>query len=82
MTKVYNVWGKKVSFMTLKSDAKFEVKLSLENDMKNLANFHRLKNNEFILESKMAKLNKNENSKQPVWLDEVWKLYLTLEINE
>ena len=52
--------------MTLKSDAKFEVKLSLENDMKNLANFHRLKNNEFILESKMAKLNKNENSKQPV----------------
>ena len=31
-----------VSFMTLKSDAKFEEKLTcgLENDMRNLANFH------------------------------------------
>ena len=33
----------KLSFMTLKSDAKFEEKLTcgLENDMKNMANFHR-----------------------------------------
>ena len=44
--KVYNVWLKKnkdkLSFMTLKSDAKFEEKLtySLENDMRNLASFH------------------------------------------
>ena len=31
-----------LSFMTLKSDAKFEEKLTcgLENDMRNLANFH------------------------------------------
>ena len=26
---------------------------------------HRLKNNDFILESKMAELNQNKNSKQP-----------------
>ena len=31
-----------LSFMTLKRDAKFEVKMTccLENDMRNLANFH------------------------------------------
>ena len=59
--------------MTLKSDAKFEVKLTcgLENKMENLANFHRLRNYDFILESKMAKLNENKNSKQPVRLDKV-----------
>ena len=28
-------------------------------------NFHRLKNSDFILESKMAELNQNQNSKQP-----------------
>ena len=32
--------------------------------MRNLANFHRLKNSDFILENKMAELNENENSKQ------------------
>ena len=59
--------------MTLKSDAKFEVKLTcgLENKMENLANFHMLRNYDFILESKMAKLNENKNSKQPVRLDKV-----------
>ena len=33
---------KKLSFMTLKADAKFEEKLTcgLENDMRNMANFH------------------------------------------
>ena len=33
---------KKLSFMTLKGDAKFEEKLTcgLENDMRNFANFH------------------------------------------
>ena len=31
----------------------------------NLANFHRLKNNDFLLENKMAELNQNQNSKQP-----------------
>ena len=41
---------------------------------------HRLKNSNFILESKMAELNKNKN--QPDKPDVVWKLYFTLEINE
>ena len=52
--------------MTLKSDTKFEEKLTcvLENDMRNLANFHWLKNSDFILESKMAELNQIKNSKQ------------------
>ena len=52
--------------MTLESDAKFEEKLTsgLENDMRNLANFHRLKNSDFILESKIVELNQNKNSKQ------------------
>ena len=53
--------------MALKSDAKFERKLTcaFKNDMRNLANFHRLKNNDFILKSKMGELNQNKNSKQP-----------------
>ena len=44
--KVCIVWAKKsteeLSFMTLKSDAKFEEKVTfrLENDMRNLGNFH------------------------------------------
>ena len=38
--------------MALKIDAKFEGKLTCDfkNDMKNLANFHRLKNSDFVLE--------------------------------
>ena len=53
--------------MVLKIDAKFEGKLTrvFKNDMKNLTNFHGLKNSDFILESKMAELNQNKNSKQP-----------------
>ena len=43
---------------------------------------HRLKNSDFILESKKAELNKNKNSKQPDRPDVVWKLYFTFEINE
>ena len=48
----------------------------------NLANFHKLKNKDFILESKMAKLNQNKNWKQLDQPDAVRKLYFTLEINE
>ena len=53
--------------MVLKIDAKFEGKLAFafKNDMNNLENFHRLKNSDFILESKMKELNQNKNSKQP-----------------
>ena len=52
--------------MALRIDAKFEGKLTcaFKNDMKNLANFHRLKNSDFSLESKMVERNKNKNSKQ------------------
>ena len=42
--------------MALKIDAKFEEKLNcaFKNNMDNLANFHKLKNSDFIWESKMA----------------------------
>ena len=53
---------------------------SFQNDMKNLANFHKLKNSHFILESKMAELNHNKNSKQLDQPDALRKLYFTLEI--
>ena len=42
----------------------------------------RLENSDFILESKMAELNWNENSKRPDRPDTVWKHYFTLEINQ
>ena len=53
--------------MALKTDAKFEEKLtcSFKNDMRSFVIFHRLKNSDFILESKMAELNQNQNSKEP-----------------
>ena len=51
--------------MALKVDAKYEEKLTcaFKNDMRNLTNFHKLKNSDFILESKMAELNQNKSSK-------------------
>ena len=65
-------------------DAKCEGKLTctFKNDMRNLANFHRLKNSNFILENKMAELNQNKSSKQADRSDPMWELYFTLEINE
>ena len=50
--------------------------------MRNLANFHRLKNIDYILERKMVELNQNKNSKQLDRSDAVRKLYFTLKINE
>ena len=52
--------------MALNIDENVEGKLTyvFNNDIKNLANFHNLKNSDFILESKMAELNPNKNSKQ------------------
>ena len=49
--------------------------------MRNLANFHKHENSDFILESKMAELNQKKNSKQPDGPDALWKLYFTLKIN-
>ena len=37
---------------------------------------HRLKNSNFISESRMAEQNPNKNSKQPDRTDAVWKLYV------
>ena len=42
--------------------------------------FHRLKNSNFIIGSKMAKLNQNKY--RPDWSDAVWNLCFNLEINE
>ena len=50
--------------MALKIDAKFEGKPTFKIYMRNLANFHRLKNSNFILKSKMVELNQSKNSKQ------------------
>ena len=52
--------------MALKIHAKFEGKLTcaLKNDMRNLVDFHRLINSDFILESKIVELNQNKISKQ------------------
>ena len=65
--------------MATKIDAKFEGKLTctFKNDMKNIANFHRLENSN----KKYAKLNQNKNSKQLDQPDTVRKRF-TLEINE
>ena len=65
--------------MALSIDAKFERKLTcaFQNDM-NSANFRRLKNSDFILESKMAELNQNKLLKQLDRPDTVKKLYFTL----
>ena len=71
--------------MALNADAKFGRKLTsaFKNDMKNLTIFTGWMNNkDFILESKMAELNQNKNSKQPDRPHAVSKLYNTLEINE
>ena len=51
----------------MKIDAKFDGKLTcaFRYDVRALVNFHRLKNSDFILESKMPEINQNKNSKQP-----------------
>ena len=59
-------------------DVKFEGKMTcvFKNDLKNLANFHMLKNSDFILESNMAEIDQNKNPTQPDEPD------MILEINE
>ena len=53
LNKVYTAWAKsteELCLMALKIDKKFEEKLTcaFKNDMRNLANFHRLRNSDFI----------------------------------
>ena len=52
--------------IALKFDAKCKGKLSctFKNDMKNFANFHRLENSDFILDSKMAEIKIKIQNKQ------------------
>ena len=82
LTKVYNVWAKKVQ----RSYVWWHWRL-MQNLKENWLvvwkmTWCRLKNDDFILESKMAELNQNINTKQPDQPDAAWKLYFTLEINE
>ena len=58
--------------MALKIYAKFERKLTWAFKMTWIISqifVHRLKKSDFILTSKIAKLNQNRNSKQPDWPD-------------
>ena len=42
----------------------------------------RLKNGDFVIETKMTATNQNKSSKQPDWPDAMWKFYFTLQINK
>ena len=70
--------------IALTIDSKFEGKLTcvFKNGMRNLANFHKLKDSDFILKIKIAELNQNKISKQPDRSDVVLKICFNLEINE
>ena len=59
--------------IALKIDGKLEGKLTCasKNNLRNLANFHWLKNSSFFLESEIAELNLNKNSKGPDRSDEM-----------
>ena len=87
LTKVYNVWAKKVQgsyawwhwilMQNLKENWFVLFKMTWR--MCQIF-FHRLKNSNFILERKMTELNQNKN--WPDRPDAVWELYFTLKINE
>ena len=53
--------------IAMEIDAKCERKLicTFKNGMRNLANFHWLKNSDFILESKIVELNQNIKADRP-----------------
>ena len=89
LTQVYDVWAKKVqpSYVwwqwRLMQNLKENWLLLSEMKWRMWQIFvHRLKNSVFSLESKMAELNQNKNSKQPDRPDPAWKLYFILELNE
>ena len=72
-------------YIALETDAKFERNwLAISKMTWRISQIfvHKLKNKDFVLESKMAELNKNKNLKQPDQPYAVWKLYFTLEMNE
>ena len=89
LTKVYNVWAKKTYRGTICGHWRLMQNLKENGLVFSKVTWrtwqifaYRLKNADFILESKMVKLNQNQNSKQPDRPDTVWKLYFTLETNE
>ena len=55
---------------------------AFKNDIRNWANFHRLKNSDFISKSKTVELNHNKSSKQLHLPDAERKLCFTMKINE
>ena len=65
--------------MAIKNYAEFKQKLTFRYkiDMRNLTKFDRLRNSNFILESKLVELNQNKNSKKLGRPDAVRKLYLS-----
>ena len=89
LTKVYNVWAKKLQrsyvwwywILMQNLNENWHVLSKMTWRIWHIF-VYRLKNSNFILESKLAELNENKNSKQPDRPDTVWKLYFTLEINE
>ena len=54
--------------MELNIDAKFEEEqtYAFKNDMKNMSNLHRLKNSDFILESKMVEPHQDKDSNNQI----------------
>ena len=89
LIKVYNFWAKKVQksyiwyYWILMQNLKENWLMPSQTTWRILQIFvYTLKNSNFTLESKMAELNQNKNSKPPDRPETVWKLYFTLEMNE
>ena len=56
--------------------------LVLSKMTKNWSNFCSQAEKWLHFKNKLMELNQNQNLKQPVWPDAMWKLNLSLEINE
>ena len=88
LIKVYNAWAKKVQRSYVCRH--WRLMQNLKENWPVLSKmtwgiwkiFTGWKKSDFILESKMAELYQNKNSKQPDQPDPVWKLYFNLEINK
>ena len=89
LTKVYNVWTEKVQrsyfwwhWRLMQNLTENWLVLSIMTWRIWQIFVHRLKNSNFILESKKVEFNQNKNSKHQDWPGAGWKLYFTFEINE
>ena len=89
LTKVYNVWARKKYRGAICGHRRLMKNLKKNGLVLSKMTWriwqifvYRLKNTDFVLESKMAELNQNKNSKQPDRPYTAWKLYFTLEINK